>query len=275
MTAAVAAGVWVAFQPFGERFLGYIAVPVAVPSLLALVAGLFMRARTGHATPAYVTGGAVTANQGRASFLTLLVVTLLCVTFPFALPSTSRAYAPDNDPATLEEAAQIIRDMQEAGATDDFIARWLSKVLDRRITNVNSLERIGIPGNWIPWPWQSESAADKAFGEWRDRNDFDHANTAAWAWENRLGQCSECACTAYTILKRAGVTGNVRILTAPNHEFVVWGMNSGADPNDPTTWGDNARVVDGWLGSVLSPQAVRTSPYFQAVYARASVLGIG
>lgn len=118
--------------------------------------------------------------------------------------------------------------MRAAGATDDFVARWLSNLLDRRITNVNSLERMSIPENWLSI--FGESAGDKAFDEWRDRNDFDHANTAAWASENRLGQCSEHVSTAYAILRRAGVTGNVCILTAPNHEFGVWGMRLGADP---------------------------------------------
>lgn len=88
---------------------------------------------------------------------------------------------------------------------------------------------------------------------------FDYRATAEWAWKNRIGQCSENASLTYYILKTAGVPGNVRIFGAANHEFTVWGVRDGADPNDPATWGLDTRVVDSWLGDVLNPEGAYTS----------------
>lgn len=141
------------------------------------------------------------------------------------------------------------------------IAHWVSQLLDERVVNINSPERMTIPANWLTAFGKSDE--DKRFDEWRSRSDFDYRNTAEWTWENGLGQCSEHANTAYYILREAGVQGNVRIFTAPGHEFTAWGMPAGADPNDPSTWGDNAWVVDGWLGNAFTPGEVQDSPYFK------------
>ncbi len=190
------------------------------------------------------------------------VVLLILSAFALMVPATAwGASLPDKDPETLDEAVQMVRSLNQAGVPRSDISGWLAGVLDRRIVNVNSLERMTIPANWLGA--FTESAEDKAFGEWRDRNDFNYRNTAEWAWDNGLGQCSEHANTAYYILKQAGVSGNVRILTAPGHEFTVWGMRDGADPNDPTTWGPDAWVVDGWLGKALSGDDAQQNKYFK------------
>lgn len=190
--------------------------------------------------------------------LAALAVAALCA---LAVPTSALAESLPEDPTALDGAIQAVRDMEQAGVPRAQIASWLTGVLDRRVVNVNSFERMSIPGNWLSV--FGESSADKAFGEWRDRNDFNYRNTAEWTWEHGLGQCSEHANTAYYILKQAGVAGNVRILTAPGHEIAVWGMADGADPNNPTTWGDQAWVVDGWLGEALSPAEALQNPYLK------------
>ncbi len=197
----------------------------------------------------------------RGGYLQAAVLLSVCLMLIVLPVNAWAADLPATDPDTLDEAVRVVRTLDQAGTPRDEIAAWLTGVLDRRMVNVNSFERMSIPGNWLSV--FGESAADKAFGEWRDRNDFDYRHTAEWAWENRLSQCSEQANTAYYILKHAGVAGNVRILTAPGHEIAVWGMADGADPNDPTTWGGDAWVVDGWLGKALSAAEAQENPYLK------------
>lgn len=195
---------------------------------------------------------------GRRRLLAAFVLAVFCA---LATPAAAIADTLRPDPKTLDQAVQDVRELEKAGVSRAQIAAWLTGVLDRRVVNVNSFERMSIGGNWLSI--FGESSADKAFGEWRDRNDFDYRNTAEWTWEHGLGQCSEQASTAYYILRQAGVSGNVRILTAPGHEIAVWGMADGANPNDPTTWGDEAWVVDGWLGKTLSPAEAQDNPYIK------------
>ena len=55
-------------------------------------------------------------------------------------------------------------------------------------------------------------------------------------------------------LEAAGI--DVRVFNSNaggGHEFTVVGLAPGADPNDPSTWGPDARVVDGWTGRSLTP----------------------
>jgi hypothetical protein len=166
---------------------------------------------------------------------------------------------------TLEYAVGWVRAMEAEGRPRQETAQWLAGVLDKRITNLNSPERMTLGENWIPFGageylWET---SDQRFQAWRDQGNFDYADTAAWAWENQLGQCSEHANTAYYILREAGVAGNVRIFTAPGHEFAVWGIADGADPDDPSTWGPDAFIVDGWLGRAIQPSEAATSRYFK------------
>lgn len=263
--AVVATGVWLAVQPSGSEYLAYVVVPLAVPPVLALVAGTLLRSRSrsGAGGSASLPTSAHSHLTPTALSLTIAACVLLSAALAIALPtSTSAGSVPDHDPETLDEAVQMVRSLQQSGASNQRIGAWLSEVLDRRITNVNSLERMSIAGNWLRI--FGESAADRAFGEWRDGNeDYDYRKSAAWAWANRLGQCNEHACTAYYILKRAGVAGDLRILVAPNHEFVVWGMSPGAIADDPTTWGDDACVVDGWLGKATTAHGALTGTYYK------------
>jgi len=166
---------------------------------------------------------------------------------------------------TLEYAVGWVRAMEAQGRPRQETAQWLAGVLDKRITNLNSPERMTLGENWIPFGageylWET---SDEKFQAWRDQNNYDYAATASWAWENQLGQCSEHANTAYYILKEAGVAGNLRIFTATGHEFAIWGLADGADPDDPSTWGPDAVIVDGWLGRAILPSEAATSRYFK------------
>ena len=155
--------------------------------------------------------------------------------------------------------------MSAEGRSPREIGAWLSGVMDRRVTNLNSPERLTLLENWRPWPITEFTSAPKqeAFHEWNLREEYRPGPTARWTWENQIGQCSEHAGTAYYILRQAGVQGNVRIVAAPNHGFVVWGMQAGANPNDPSTWGPEAFVVDGWMGRSFTPEEVQESGYFK------------
>ncbi|MGR8932486.1 MAG: CFI-box-CTERM domain-containing protein [Gammaproteobacteria bacterium] len=173
---------------------------------------------------------------------------------------------PGPDPSTLQEAIARIKALEKAGRSRSDIAMWLSGVLDRRVVNMNSLERMQHLESWRPWPLTEILPAPKqeAFDQWNARAEYRPEPTAQWTWENRIGQCSELAGTAYYILQQAGVSGNVRIVSAPNHEFVVWGERDGAITNDPSTWGANAFVVDGWMGHSFTPEQVQVNSYFKA-----------
>jgi hypothetical protein len=155
-------------------------------------------------------------------------------------------------PATLDQAVKDVRAMVQQNKSKEEIARWVTQVVDERIVNLNTAERMTLWESYAGSFGGATPLQDK-FNVWRDVNDKqlqDYATTAKWAWTNGVGQCSENASTVYYILKEAQVAGNMRIVKAPNHEFVVWGMKEGADPNNPASWGPDARVVDSWSGQV-------------------------
>lgn len=171
------------------------------------------------------------------------------------LPSASRL--PDN----IDGMVKIVQEMQRSGTPPAAISQWLSEAMDNRVTNMNSFERMSLPENWVPFGLYTPS--NDKFDKWRSQANYDYEATAKWTWENQVGQCGEHACTAYYILKKAGVPGNVRILTAPGHEICVWGMADGANPSDPRSWGPNAYVVDGWLGYALTPEEAAKNKYIK------------
>ncbi|MBN1402658.1 MAG: hypothetical protein JXA74_17590 [Anaerolineae bacterium] len=202
--------------------------------------------------------GAVLDKTTVRRLLALFVVSVLCVAAAPVRPVA--ADAPPPQPTTLEEAVKAVQQMHKEGRSRDEIARWVTQVVDERVVNINSWERMTLGESW--WPY-GEQPRQKKFEEWRKLNDQqlqDYTTTARWAWENRVGQCSEIASTVYYVLKQAQVPGNVRIFLAPKHEFVVWGLQNGADPQDPNTWGADAYVVDPWQGDTLTPdEAVENS----------------
>jgi len=189
-----------------------------------------------------------------------ILLSLLLATASLLADVSGSAYADDPlppQPASLDEAVKAVQEMVKQGRSQEAIAQWVTRVADARITNMNSFERMSEWRNWVKalpaFVVDPNKDPDKVFGDWRDRNIFDYAETAKWVWDNRVGQCSENAALTYYILKTAGVPGNVRIYGAPNHEFTIWGVQEGANPNDPATWGPDARLVDSWLGKTLTP----------------------
>jgi len=169
----------------------------------------------------------------------------------YAAPASA---APEFD--TLEEAVSYVRGLASEGRSRQEIAGEVTAIVDSRITNVNSLERLKKWPNMVPFGSYFNSAEDD-FDTFRARSDsFDYDKAAAWVWENQYGQCEECASLSYYLLKQAEADGNVRIFSSAEgqsgHNFVVWGVEDGADPNDPSTWGDDAYVVDGWQGETLN-----------------------
>ncbi len=148
-----------------------------------------------------------------------------------------------------------MKQLSAEGKTRQEIAAEVTKIVDSRVTNVNSWERMLKWPNMMPFGSYFNKAEDD-FDKFRqNKNSFDNDKAAVYAWDSGYGQCEECACLSYYLLKQAGVDGNLRIFSSmegsSGHNFVVWGVKDGADPNDPSTWGDDAYVVDGWQGKTL------------------------
>jgi|GEM_PF-2958970 len=185
----------------------------------------------------------------RLRTLTLISLTTVLL---FASATTALAAPKLN---TLDEAVAYVKQLSDEGKSRQEIAAEVTKLVDSRVTNVNSWERMLKWPNMMPFGSYFNKAEDD-FDEFRaTSNSFDNDKAAAYAWDSGYGQCEECACLSYYLLKQAGVDGNVRIFSSmegsSGHNFVVWGVEGGADPNDPSTWGDDAYVVDGWQGKTL------------------------
>ncbi|GEM_PF-3990336 len=172
-------------------------------------------------------------------------------------------------PDSLDDFKAQIAWMRQHGAKASQIAEHMSRVIDQRLDASNQLrggESIFNPFKKGPVKdrvdrWKAfERALDPELGmPGRGIDDglrYEHAAKAAW--ENRVGNCNASASLAYYILKESGVDS--RMLTSSaggGHEFVVIGLPPDADVNDPSTWGENARVVDGWYGRSLTPAEAR------------------
>lgn len=169
-------------------------------------------------------------------------------------------------PATLEELSEQARRMKQLGADNAQIAEYVSIIVDKRLLASNK-----------PWGeslFLTEEAKADRDARWKPIDNFTKANDglpgkplddgkkyeklAGLAWDNKVGNCAESAAVSYTILKNAGIP--VKIFTSSaggGHEFAVIGLAPNADPNDPSTWGKDARVVDGWIGHSLTPSDAR------------------
>ncbi len=149
---------------------------------------------------------------------------------------------------SIDDAVAHVKEMVRSGASRYDIGQWVSKKLDARIKNLNS--------PWEGWVLGASEDERKAFIEWRNKGVFSYDAAAKWAWEKRIGQCEEQACSAYYILNKGGVPGRLQIVGTLKHAFVVWGMAQNADISNEKTWGRDAVIVDGWLGSAskLEPE---------------------
>lgn len=163
-------------------------------------------------------------------------------------------------PETLEQAVETARELLDDGMPRTELSRWLVKVVDRRVTNMNTPERLTDFRNLNPF---DALRGQREFDEWRDSNLNQYTETANWAWEHQLGNCEENAGIVYYVLKKAGMGDDVRIMYAgENHTFVVWGMEEGANQADPLSWGEDAIVVDPWYGSAITDMSVIVSDYW-------------
>lgn len=175
-------------------------------------------------------------------------------------------------PASLGQFSGQIKRMRELGASNAQIAEYMSKVIDRRLEATNKPQ-----GESLYNPGKHGVLADRQ-RRWQPLDDFMHDNDgkpgkpidngrkyqtiAQLAWDNRVGNCGESANVAYAAMQQAGVP--VRIFNSSSgngHEFAVIGLAANADPNNPATWGPDARVVDGWIGSSLSPDQAKGNPH--------------
>ena len=155
----------------------------------------------------------------------------------------------------LDSLIERVRQMRLSGANRRRIAEWLTKQVDNRIFNRDDpAEFFGGPAQWLQQLQKGKEGKKSLQGE----------ELARQAWRDRFGSSEENANITYVVLKRAGMGGNIRIITIGNsHVFTVWGMADGANPNDPHTWGSDALAVDSWYGGVLTPEEVMMSPWFK------------
>lgn len=166
-------------------------------------------------------------------------------------------------PVTLQDAVDEIERMIEQEKPRWEIAKRAAIIADGRISNINPVDCEHLLLN--PLFPVLLCMKDKSFGEWRDKQggaDKQYDDQANWAWDNKIGQCSENSCLVYYLLKKAGAK-NIRIFGQkdPDHAFVVWGMDEEAEPNDPSSWTNEVIVPDGWQHKVL-----RGSKAFQNEY---------
>lgn len=196
----------------------------------------------------------------RKVFVTLCIVLVVISIF---LPA-AKLYADSGQ--TLDSVVELVKKMVAQGKSRDEIARTVTEIVDKRVVNVNSWERLTEWRNIFDFVPGIDNPKEDEFSKFRARGMPEYTETAKWVWDSQYGQCEECANLAYYILKKAGVKENVRILStsagASGHAFVVWGLKDGADPTNPKTWGNNARVVDGWAGTTLTgDEAYKSGSY--------------
>jgi len=191
-------------------------------------------------------------------------------------------------PETLEDFIRQVQGLKDLGADNAEIAEHMSNAIDKRLKADNR-----------PWDESLDIAAMRTWGvrsigpikrlleEYKQRwapldalrnaevqatepHPVDdgqlYAATAPVAWESGLGNCSESASVAYFALKDVGIPARIFASCAGGgHEFVVIGLAANADPNDPNTWGPEARVVDGWTGHALTPEQAFANAHFLEV----------
>lgn len=171
-------------------------------------------------------------------------------------------------PATLDEFVLQVNTLKQLGAESSEIAEYMSNVVDKRLKADNRAwdESVGVAA-LRTWGVSSIGPIKRLLDEYKLRwapldklraqfhrltephpvdDGLLYAATAQTAWDIGLGNCSESASVAYFVLKRAGIQARIFASCAGGgHEFVVVGLSANANPNDPNSWGDQARVVDG------------------------------
>ncbi len=144
--------------------------------------------------------------------------------------------------------------MYESGVDRRIIADYINGQVDRRIKSTNNIEIFEDPLNWLRLLKERKLNTDLESGSYED--------TANVAWSTGLGNCEENSTLVYYILKKAGVKEHVRILRSAKHSFTVWDVHPSATIGKPSSWGENAIVVDPWLGENLSKEEVEINRWF-------------
>jgi len=175
----------------------------------------------------------------------------------------------------MEDVIQQVKNMKDHGASNREIAEFITRVVDRRITNANSVE-----GSWsrgiISYAIDYYSSGyfvlteglekDKKYMKERENlggrktPGKEYADRAQWAWDLKYGACNEISNITYHILKEAGIK-DAKILEIPGHNFTVFGLDPGAKVSDPRTWGKDAVVADGWQGKTYNSDSAFTNKY--------------
>jgi hypothetical protein len=159
-------------------------------------------------------------------------------------------------PSTLEGMVEAVKEMSANKAPKKQIASWITRILDDRISNINSPERLLDPRLSI------SSEGDKLHNEYEAATIKDNKVIANWTWNNQMGTCQDLANTVYYILNEAGVPKDFRILDKGRHQFTVWGLAPDADATNPDTWGPNAIVPDPWTGRTADSDDVKSGFWY-------------
>ncbi|HEY6342937.1 MAG TPA: hypothetical protein VIY49_15700 [Bryobacteraceae bacterium] len=87
---------------------------------------------------------------------------------------------------------------------------------------------------------------------------LDSITLAQKTWEAGMGVCDPQATLMQVLLTDSGVASTILRRDGTNgHAFPVVGLDKGADPDNPWTWGSNAFVPDSWQGETISgPQNI-------------------
>lgn len=155
---------------------------------------------------------------------------------------------------SLGDIIKKVRDMYAQGVERTTIAAYITEKVDARIKSTNNDEIFEDPLNWFRLLGQRNLNTELESEAYND--------VANVAWTNGLGNCEENSAIVYYILKKAGVPENVRIVRNAKHSFTVWDIHPSATIGEPSTWGDNALVVDPWLGRTTTREEVESGRWF-------------
>ena len=178
--------------------------------------------------------------------------TLLIICIPVLLFLPTQDNLPEEP--TLDELVNVTREMYEKGVDRKIIAEYINKKVDDRIYAGNNWEALSNPLRNLT------IMKNRAFYEAYESGSYD--DTAKVAWETQVGNCEENSAIVYYVLKKAGVKEHVRMMRTEKHSFTVWDVSPAGYPDDPDTWGDNAIVIDPWLGENLNAEEVKTNKWF-------------
>lgn len=178
-----------------------------------------------------------------------------CIVFLIAILGFNMSFTSKVSGADETSMGDIIkktREMYNSGVDKRTIADYINREVDNHIVSTNNGETFN-PFNWYSL-FKNRQKPDLESGSYND--------IANVAWTTGLGNCEENSTIVYYILKKAEVKEHVRILRTAKHSFTVWGVQPSARIDKPSTWGEDAIVVDPWLGRNISAGEVETNKWF-------------